>query len=78
MKLSRVLSFKIIVTLCIWCLPLLFFLAGLVSNGLAASFLIGFGVASYWQEWSLLGCIYMWASAVATASITIGLLVARR
>ena len=78
MKLSHVLSFKIVVTLCIWCLPLLFFRAGLVSNGLAASFLIGYGVAGYWQEWRLLGCIYMWASAVATTSITIGLLVARR
>ncbi len=127
MKLSYVLWFKIVITIILWCTPLLFFpqscfrhlgvpppdpiifakllgaaflalvvvywhgltelrrgkrpvvviRAGLVSNGLAAGFLILFGVAGSWQEWSLLGCCYMWFSTVAAAGITVGLLVGK-
>lgn len=48
--------------------------AGLVSNGLAAILLAVHGVAGYWDHWGWLGRAYMWASLVAAASLTAGLL----
>ncbi|HUR53117.1 MAG TPA: hypothetical protein VMZ71_03225 [Gemmataceae bacterium] len=51
--------------------------AGVVSNGLAAVILTGYGVAGYWREWGRWGRVYMWVSAAAGAGITAGLLVGR-
>jgi hypothetical protein len=51
--------------------------AGLVSNGLAALILTGYGLAGYWREWGRVGRAYMWVSAAAAAGITAGLLVGR-
>jgi hypothetical protein len=49
---------------------------GITSNGLASLILLLSGIAGAWKEWGILARIYMWASALATALITLGLVVA--
>src|SRR5215218_5707656 len=49
---------------------------GITSNGLASVILLLSGIAGTWKEWGILARIYMWASALATALITLGLVVA--
>jgi hypothetical protein len=49
---------------------------GITSNGLASLILLLSGIAGAWEEWGILARIYMWTSALATASITLGLVVA--
>jgi hypothetical protein len=49
---------------------------GITSNGLASLILILSSIAGVWEEWDTLARIYMWSSALLTASITVGLVVA--
>ncbi len=49
---------------------------GITSNGLSSLILLRSGIAGVWIEWSILARIYMWASALATAAITLALVVA--
>ena len=51
-------------------------LVGITSNGSAFLILLLFGIAGAWKEWDILAQIYMWVAVVATASITLGLVVA--
>lgn len=48
---------------------------GTVSNGLASILLFVYGAGGIWSEWSSLAQFYMWWSAIATALITLGLLI---
>jgi hypothetical protein len=48
----------------------------LTSNGSAFLILLLYSIAGTWKEWGILAQIYMWVSVVATASITLGLVVA--
>ena len=49
---------------------------GITSNGSAFLILLLYGIAGTWKGWGILAQIYMWVSVVATASITLGLVVA--
>jgi len=49
---------------------------GITSNGSAFLILLLCGISGTWNGWGVLARIYMWASVVATASITLGLVVA--
>jgi hypothetical protein len=49
---------------------------GITSNGSASLILFLYGLAGAWEEWDILARVYMWGSALATASITLGLVVA--
>ena len=49
---------------------------GITSNGAASLILLLFGIAGTWNGWGIWARIYMWASVVGTASITVGLVVA--
>jgi hypothetical protein len=49
---------------------------GITSNGLASLILLLSGISGAWKVWGILARIYMWASALATALITLGLVVA--
>jgi hypothetical protein len=49
---------------------------GITSNGAAFLILSLFGIAGTWNGWDIWARIYMWASVVGTASITLGLVVA--
>ncbi|HEX8130071.1 MAG TPA: hypothetical protein VF527_13290 [Pyrinomonadaceae bacterium] len=51
---------------------------GVVSNGLASLILWSFGLAQAWLEWGTAAKIYMWASALLTLLITLGLLASRK
>lgn len=51
---------------------------GVISNGLASLILWGFGLAQAWSDWGAPARTYMWASALMTLLITIGLLSTRR
>jgi hypothetical protein len=51
--------------------------AGVVSNGLAALLMVGYGVAGEWDGWSVAGQAYMWGSGMLAGAITVGLLVGR-
>ena len=46
---------------------------GITSNGSASLILFLHGIAGTWEEWGILAQIYMWISALLTASITLGL-----
>jgi hypothetical protein len=46
---------------------------GIVSNGLAAALLLGYGVAGAFAEWGAPARMFMGISTAATALITIGL-----
>lgn len=46
---------------------------GIVSNGLAAALLLGYGVAGAFADWGVPARAFMGISAAATALITIGL-----
>jgi hypothetical protein len=46
---------------------------GVTSNGSASLILFLSGIAGAWEEWGMLARIYMWSSALLTASITLGL-----
>lgn len=48
---------------------------GIASNGLASILLFVYGASGIWSEWSNLAQFYMWWSAIATALITLGLLI---
>lgn len=48
---------------------------GIVSNGLASIILFIYGTMGIWSSWSNLSRFYMWGSAIATALITLGLLI---
>ncbi len=48
---------------------------GVVSNGLASLLIFLYGFLGSYQEWSLIGQIYMWFSAFLAGFITVGLLV---
>jgi hypothetical protein len=48
----------------------------LTSNGSAFLILLLYSIAGTWKEWGILAQIYMWVSIVATALITLGLVVA--
>ena len=50
---------------------------GIVSNGLAAALLLGYGVAGEFAEWGAPARAFMGISAAATALITIGLVAFR-
>ena len=47
---------------------------GVTSNGSAFLILLLWGIAGTWEEWGILARIYMWSSALLTASITLGLI----
>jgi hypothetical protein len=51
---------------------------GVASNGLASAILFFYGIAGAWSTWSLLGQVYLLASALATLCITVLLLLYRR
>jgi hypothetical protein len=51
---------------------------GVMSNGLASLILWGFGLAGAWAVWGAAAKTYMWASALMTLLITIGLVATRR
>jgi len=46
---------------------------GVTSNGSASLILFLSGIAGAWEDWGILARIYMWSSALLTASITLGL-----
>jgi hypothetical protein len=48
---------------------------GIVSNGGACAYLVWFGLSGEWSAWGSFVQLVLWASAAATASITIGLYV---
>jgi hypothetical protein len=49
---------------------------GITSNGLASSILLLSGMTGGWNEWGIVARSYMWVSTLATASLTLGLVVA--
>lgn len=49
---------------------------GVTSNGSASLILLLSGIAGAWEEWGMLARIYMWSSALLTAWIALGLVVA--
>lgn len=51
---------------------------GVTSNGLASLILWVFGLAGAWSAWGPKAKSYMWASALLTLLITLGLLATRR
>jgi hypothetical protein len=48
---------------------------GTISNGLACILLMMFGIPGGWNNWGILAKIFMWASAISTGLITVGLLI---
>ena len=46
---------------------------GITSNGSASLILFLYGIVGTWEGWGILAQIYMWISALLTASITLGL-----
>lgn len=49
---------------------------GITSNGLSSLILVLFGIAGAWEDWGPFARGYMWGSALLTALITLGLVVA--
>jgi hypothetical protein len=49
---------------------------GITSNGSASLILFLSGVSGAWKGWGTLARMYMWSSAILTASITLGLVAA--
>ena len=48
---------------------------GIISNGLACTILLIFGILGSWSDWGIWVQAFMWGSAVATGLITFGLVV---
>ncbi len=48
-------------------------LVGIVSNGLASLVIVSVGASGGYATWSLLGSVYVWTSALATAAIAVAL-----
>lgn len=52
-------------------------IVGIVSNGLAAALLLGYGLSGAFADWGAPARLFMWASAAVTTLITIGLIAFR-
>jgi len=53
-------------------------LVGVVSNGLATIVIVREGIAGAFADWTTLGAIYIWGSALVTAGLTAALIVSGR
>ncbi len=53
-------------------------LVGIVSNGLASLVILSVGSAGGFATWTVLGCAYIWGSAIVTAGLATALAVTGR